>query len=240
MIFFKMCDFRGFSEVELNREDKVRSEGDAFKPRKNVKKSPKKSAATTLPILDEVPPGALLSSPTISSSTVEPTEPNESIKPNESQDPDILEGISEENASLSKIELLEQRQKQMEEDNKRKRVLLLKEIADRRQRTAEEASKLAHVQTELQKIDLLVAQDVKILRQTIEVASVEYMQAKKRYDRAEKDFIDAKVNLHGKQERKELLTEHLMTIIEESEDRKSKKLADLMTRLQIDDKVCDM
>ena len=48
----------------------------------------------------------------------------------------------------------------------------------RRQRTAEEASKLAHVQTELQKIDLLVAQDVKILRQTIEVASVEYMQAK--------------------------------------------------------------
>ena len=48
----------------------------------------------------------------------------------------------------------------------------------RRQRTAEEAQKLAHVQTELQKIDLLVAQDVKILRQTIEVASVEYMQAK--------------------------------------------------------------
>ena len=63
---------------------------------------------------------------------------------------------------------------------------------------------------------------------------------RKRYDRAEKDFIDAKVNLHGKQERKELLTEHLMTIIEESEDRKSRKLADLMTRLQIDDKVCDM
>jgi len=240
VVFFKMCDFRGFSEVELNREDNVRSEGDAFKPRKNFKKSPKKSATTTIPILDEVPPGALLSSPTISSSTVEPAEPNESTKPNESQDPDILEGISEENASLSKIELLEQRQKQMEEDNKRKRVLLLKEIADRRQRTAEEASKLAHVQTELQKIDLLVAQDVKILRQTIEVASVEYMQAKKRYDRAEKDFIDAKVNLHGKQERKELLTEHLMTIIEESEDRKSKKLADLMTRLQIDDKVCDM
>ena len=48
----------------------------------------------------------------------------------------------------------------------------------RRQRTAEEATKLAQVQTELQKIDLLVAQDVKILRQTIEVASVEYMQAK--------------------------------------------------------------
>jgi len=242
-----MSDFRGFSEIELNREDNFRTEGDgtAFKPKKNLKKPPKKSAATTLPILEEVPPEALLSSPTISSSTEESAKPNESsklnesAKPNESQDPDILEGISEDNV-LSKIELLELRQKQMEEANKRKRVLLLQEIADRRQRTAEEANKLAHVQTELQKIDLLVAQDVKILRQTIEVASVEYMQAKKRYDRVEKDFVDAKLNLHTKQERKELLTEHLMTIIEESEDRKSKKLADLMSRLQIDDKECDM
>ena len=41
------------------------------------------------------------------------------------------------------------------------------------------------------------------------------------------------MNLHIKQERKELLTEHLMTIIQESEDRKSKKLAELMNRLQI-------
>jgi len=241
-----MSDFRGFSEIELNREDNFRTEGDAFKPKKNLKKPPKKLAATTLPILEEVPPEALLSSPTISSSTEESAKPNESSKPNESaksnesQDPDILEGISEDNVNLSKIELLEVRQKQMEEANKRKRVLLLQEIADRRQRTAEEANKLAHVQTELQKIDLLVAQDVRILRQTIEVASVEYLQAKKSYDRAEKDYVDAKLNLHIKQERKDMLTEHLMTIIEESEDRKSKKLADLMTRLQIDDKDCDM
>lgn len=241
-----MSDFRGFSEVELNREDNLRVESDAFKPKKILKKSPKKSAAMTLPIFDDVPPEALLSSPTISSSTVESVMPNDTLMPNESEklneshDPDILEGISEENVSLSKIEFLEMRQKQMEEANKRKRVLLLQEIADRRQRTAEEATKLAQVQTELQKIDLLVAQDVKILRQTIEVASVEYMQAKKKYDRAEKDYVDAKLNLHIKQERKELLTEHLMTIIEESEDRKSKRLADLMTKLQIDDKECDI
>ena len=63
---------------------------------------------------------------------------------------------------------------------------------------------------------------------------------RKKYDRAEKDYVDAKLNLHIKQERKELLTEHLMTIIEESEDRKSKRLADLMTKLQIDDKECDI
>ena len=62
---------------------------------------------------------------------------------------------------------------------------------------------------------------------------------RKKYDQAEKEFVDAKLNLHIKQERKEMLTEHLMTIIEESENRKSKKLADLMTRLQIQDNDCD-
>ena len=62
---------------------------------------------------------------------------------------------------------------------------------------------------------------------------------RKRYHHAEKEFVESKLNLHIKQERKELLTEHLMTIIQESEDRKSKKLAELMNRLQIEDKDCD-
>ena len=76
---------------------------------------------------EEVPPEALLSSPTISSTTT-----TESAKPNESSyDPDILNGISEENGNLSKIELMELRQKEVEEGNKRKRLLLLQEIADR-------------------------------------------------------------------------------------------------------------
>ena len=117
------------------------------------KKSPKKLPASTLPKLYEVSPEALLStssknhtaetqpksdeislepivnSPTISSTT------NELQKPNESQDPDILDGISEENGNMSKIELLELRQKQTEEDNKRKRLILIQEIADRCQWT---------------------------------------------------------------------------------------------------------
>lgn len=238
-----MSDFRGFSPTEIGQEDHddaVAADAVvAFGSKKVRKKSPKKSSSLnkTLKNFEEVPPEALLSSPTISSTTTTTTEPAKSNEP--SYDPDLLNGISEENANLSKIELMELRQKQIEEGNKRKRLLLLQEIADRRQRTSEEATKLAHVQTELQKIDLLVAQDVKILRQTIEAASVEYMQAKKKYDQAEKEFVDAKLNLHIKLERKELLTEHLMTIIEESEDRKSKKLADLMTRLQIQDKYCD-
>lgn len=38
-----------------------------------------------------------------------------------------------------------------------------------------------------------------------------------------------------KLERKELLTEHLMTIIEESETRKAKKLSQLMEELKVSD-----
>ncbi len=59
---------------------------------------------------------------------------------------------------------------------------------------------------------------------------------RKRYDLAEKEFVTAKLNLHTKRERKELLTEHLMTIIEESETRKASKLSELMNQL----KLCDM
>ena len=66
-----------------------------------------------------------------------------------------------------------------------------------------------------------------------------FISFRKRYHHAEKEFVESKLNLHIKQERKELLTEHLMTIIQESEDRKSKKLVDLMNRLQIEDKDCD-
>ena len=67
----------------------------------------------------------------------------------------------------------------------------------------------------------------------------EYLQLpfRKRYDKAEKEFVDAKLQMHRKQERKDLLTEHLMTIIEDSELRKAKKLAELMQQLQIPD--CD-
>ena len=117
--------------------------------KKPLRKSPKKVAATTLPTLEEVPPEALLCSPPkkpaaktqpktdevpseaiLGSPTVSSTT-KELVNLNESQDPDILDGISEENGNLSKIETLELRQKQMEGDNKRKRQLLLQEIADR-------------------------------------------------------------------------------------------------------------
>ena len=56
---------------------------------------------------------------------------------------------------------------------------------------------------------------------------------RKRYDKAEKEFVTAKLKLHEASERKESLTEHLCKIIEINETRKAEKLTKLMVELNI-------
>ena len=111
--------------------------------------------------------------------------------------------------------------------------MLLQTINDRKKKTDTEAKKLDLVNQELQKIDLMLTSDVKFLRNSIEQASIDYTDAMKRYDKAEKEFIEAKLHLHNCQEKKELLTDHLCAIIEQNELRKSKKLNSLMNELNI-------
>ena len=80
--------------------------------------------------------------------------------------PDILIGISED-PTLNKIDEnqqaaitlttakdIQKRQKELEEENKAKRQLLTKAIADRKLKTTEENKMLTQCQNELQKIDL--------------------------------------------------------------------------------------
>lgn len=56
---------------------------------------------------------------------------------------------------------------------------------------------------------------------------------RKRYYRIEKEFLDAKLYLHQKLEKKELLTEHLCAIIEKNEERKAEKLNELLSKLNL-------
>ena len=58
---------------------------------------------------------------------------------------------------------------------------------------------------------------------------------RKRYDRAEKEFIEAKTDLHRKSEAKDLLTEHLYTVIHQNELRKGQKLAELTRKLELEE-----
>ena len=55
-----------------------------------------------------------------------------------------------------------------------------------------------------------------------------------RYKYAEKEFVLAKIDLHKTKEQKELLSEHLCTIIHDTELRKAKKLSQLCQELGVD------
>jgi len=135
--------------------------------------------------------------------------------------------------ALSKMDAFQEKQKLIEEQNRKKKEILQKAINDRKKQTDTETRKLELVHQELQKIDLMLTSDVQFLRNSIEQASIEYMDAQKRFNKAEKEYIDSKLNLHNCQEKKEMLTEHLCAIIEQNELRKSKKLNSLMDELNL-------
>jgi len=137
-------------------------------------------------------------------------------------------------ASANKLEMFQEKQKFIEEQNRKRKEMLSKAILDRQKQTDQESRKLQIVQAELAKIDTLLNTDVQFLRESIEQASLEFMKAQKRYDDAEKEFIAAKLHLFGVSERKELLTDHLCSIIEQNEQRKAKRLTELMVELQLD------
>lgn len=134
----------------------------------------------------------------------------------------------------SRLEQLQLEQRLMEEKNKRKKALLSKAIAERSKRTQAEAVKLNRIQKQLQALDDMVSTDIGILRNRIEQACIEFSQARKRYDRAESEYVAAKLDLHKKTQIKEQLTEHLCTIIQQNELRKAKKLEELMQQLEVE------
>ncbi|XP_055870426.1 RAB6-interacting golgin-like [Biomphalaria glabrata] len=138
------------------------------------------------------------------------------------------------NVELSNVQKFQQQQKVIEEANKHKRALLAQAIENRRKKAKAEAEKLMRVQQELNHLDTLLTADVSIIRDRIEIASLEYNDAQKRYEKAEKEFIAAKMDLFAKGEVKEQLTEHLYTIIHQNEVRKAKKLVELMEKLAME------
>ncbi|XP_026179578.1 RAB6-interacting golgin [Mastacembelus armatus] len=133
----------------------------------------------------------------------------------------------------TRLEQLQQEQRIIEEQNKRKKALLAKTIAEKSKQTQAEAVKLKKIQKELQALDDLVSNDIGILRGKIEQASWDYSAARKRYERAEAEYVMAKMDLHKKTEVKEQLTEHLCAIIQQNELRKAHKLEELMQQLQL-------
>ncbi|XP_055532780.1 RAB6-interacting golgin [Wyeomyia smithii] len=125
----------------------------------------------------------------------------------------------------------EHQRRLIQEQNQQKRQMLQKAIDQYTQKTAAEASKLEEIKAELGKLDSELASDVAILRKQIDAASLHFANVEKNYLNIENLFLKAKVELHQALERKEMLTEHLCTIISHNEERKAKRLSDLMEKV---------
>lgn len=90
---------------------------------------------------------------------------------------------------------------------------------------------LNKVKLDLEKIDLLIDQDVVILRSKIDALAVEVSQAQTYMTKKEKEYLQAKQVYEKKANDKRLLTDHLNLIIFENEKKKEHKLAEMMERL---------
>ncbi|XP_039964394.1 RAB6-interacting golgin [Bactrocera tryoni] len=168
-----------------------------------------------------------------------------STSTNEADDSSILPTAQESKVSKPTVDLLntdspfrgmslrefETQRKLIEEQNKQKKELLHKAIELHSQKTAAEARKISEIKEELAKLDNDLALDVSILRKQIDNACIYFSQVEKQYIKIEAQFLKAKIDLHNAAEKKELLTEHLCTVIAHNEDRKAQKLSELMQKV---------
>ncbi|EDV97002.1 RAB6-interacting golgin [Drosophila grimshawi] len=125
----------------------------------------------------------------------------------------------------------EQHRKMIEEQNKQKKQMLYKAIEQHTQKTAAESRKIEEIRHELSKLESDLAVDVALLRKQIDNACIHFANVEKQYVKIEAQFLRAKIELHNASEKKELLTEHLCTVIAHNEDRKAQKLTELMQKV---------
>ncbi|XP_037821958.1 RAB6-interacting golgin isoform X2 [Lucilia sericata] len=125
----------------------------------------------------------------------------------------------------------ESHRKMIEEQNRQKKEMLYKAIEQHSQKTAAEARKIEEIKAELAKLDNDLAVDVALLRKQIDNACIHFATVEKQYMKIESQFLKAKIDLHNAAEKKELLTEHLCTVIAHNEDRKAQKLTELMEKV---------
>lgn len=137
--------------------------------------------------------------------------------------------ISDE--KTNKLQDFELQRKLMEEQNKMKRNLLQNAISKITEKTQAEAKKLDEIRLALDLLDSELSNDVGILRKQIETATLHFNNVEKHYSAIERNFLKAKQDLYQAHEKKEMLTEHLYTIIAHNEDRKAKKLSELMDKV---------
>jgi hypothetical protein len=119
--------------------------------------------------------------------------------------PEVIEDVEilEEKKKMEMADV-NKYQKDIEDGNKRRRAALASEVTNRQRKAAAESKMLATIQDELKQLDQLLNADVSVLRDQIDTASYEFNEAKKRYEDAEKEYIESKFDLQTKTEAKEM------------------------------------
>lgn len=226
------------SRQQLQRERALQSAAQKSTGAESLVLSPEQQLTKPSP-REEPKPTAPATTPTVKQEVQqEPAimKPNENDQPTTEEETPVVKELDKQEIELrekTRLEQLQQEQKIIEERNKRKKALLAKTIAEKSKQTQEETVKLKRIQKELQALDDMVSNDIGILRGKIEQASWDYTAARKRYEKAEAEYVIAKLDLHKKTEVKEQLTEHLYAIIQQNELRKAHKLEELMQQLQL-------
>ncbi|KAJ8376151.1 hypothetical protein SKAU_G00067310 [Synaphobranchus kaupii] len=256
-----MAGWSGFSDEELRRMQQKEPVSSAARGRRPAptnrsrqqlqRERALQQAAQQRDVSAHLPPEQLLAKPAVPTpNQTAPKTTSETSTTSQLQEPVVVNHHSvptTEAAIMSKelekqevelrektrLEQLQQEQRMMEEKNKRKKALLTKTIAEKSKQTQAEAVKLKRIQKELQALDDMVSNDIGILRGRIEQASWDYSTARKRYEKAEVEYVSAKLDLQKKTDVKEQLTEHLYAIIQENELRKACKLEELMKQLEL-------
>ncbi|XP_056620440.1 RAB6-interacting golgin [Triplophysa dalaica] len=228
------------SRQQLQRERALKmaakqKEGiDSLPPEQQLFKPPEPPAASHhAPLKSQEEPKALDSEPVKHES--KPVR-HESETIAEAPTPVIVKELDKQEVELrdkNRLQQLQWEQRAMEEKNKKRKALLTKCIAEKSKQTQAEAVKLKKIQRELQALDDSVSSDIGILRKLIEQSSMDYSLAWKRFEKAEVEYVAAKMDLHKKTEAKEQLTEHLCAIIQQNELRKACKLEELMLKLEL-------
>ena len=119
----------------------------------------------------------------------------------------------------------------MEEESKKKKDAIKRKLLERYQRNQQEAQSLAHIKTDLERIDADLANEISILREKIDRSDRDAAYLFRVFKQAEEAYVASKKEYERKAGEKVKLTEHLSIIIQENEKRKAKKLGELLQLL---------
>eukprot|EP00096_Caligus_rogercresseyi_P003363 TRINITY_DN1626_c0_g1_i2.p1 TRINITY_DN1626_c0_g1~~TRINITY_DN1626_c0_g1_i2.p1 ORF type:complete len:221 (-),score=79.52 TRINITY_DN1626_c0_g1_i2:731-1393(-) len=216
--------FSGFTEVEIKKYERTTKQ----KPKKKKPDDPRRS-------IKHVPLDVEEGREDDDKSKEENEEKLEEAENKEVllEEPDLLCDNAGENEELRHlpVPLVATSHSDIEDENKKLKAMIEIAVKERKQRSVQEAEKLQQIQMELAKLDELVGNDVKIIRKDIEATTQQLSESRKRYERSEKEYVSAKLELHRHEERKNNLTDYLCFIITQNETRKSEKLHELMKEL---------